>query len=166
MNKIEIEIPAGKEVDWETSAKQKQIVLKDKQLTYEDVYIKLFDKGLYFIDVRSKIRHLDSTVLDTLDSKVLDTISASTKHQLECVLAKNNLANVARYLNGEWCTADFEKDPKWVIFINAQLNAVGIRETRLFSEQVNIIFKSQELAQQAIKILGEDVVRLALEPLY
>jgi len=30
MNKIEIEIPVDKEVDWEASAKQKQIVLKDK----------------------------------------------------------------------------------------------------------------------------------------
>lgn len=69
-------------------------------------------------------------------------------------------------MNGEWCPVDFEGSSKWVILINAQLNDVGIRETKLFSEQVNIIFKSKELAHQAIKILGEDVVRLALEPLY
>ena len=50
MNKLEIEIPVGKEVDWEASAKQKQIVLKDKQLTYKDVCYKLFNKGHYFTD--------------------------------------------------------------------------------------------------------------------
>ena len=50
MNKIEIEIPSGKEVDWELSAKQKQIVLKDKQLTYEDVCKKLFKNGYCYTD--------------------------------------------------------------------------------------------------------------------
>lgn len=161
MSKIEIEIPAGKEVDWETSAKQKQIVLKDKQPTYENICTQIFTSGCWYLDSSGNILHAKrvSAVKD-------DPNNAITKHQLECILAKNKLTNVAKYLNGEWCTADFEKDPKWVIFINAQLSAVGIRETKLFSEQVNTIFKSKELAQQAIKILGEDVVRLALEPLY
>ena len=47
-NELTIEIPEGKIVDWEESKKQNKIVLKDKQLTYEDVCKKLFKGGLYF----------------------------------------------------------------------------------------------------------------------
>ena len=50
MKKLEIEIPNDKEIDWEESAKQKQIVFKDKQLTYQDVCNKLFDEEHYCID--------------------------------------------------------------------------------------------------------------------
>lgn len=158
MNKIEIEIPNNKEIDWETSAKQKKIVLKSKQLTYEDVCIKLFDKGLYFIDVRSKIRHLDSTVLDT--------ISATTKHQLECILAKNQLANCAVYLNNGW-KPDLEKDHGCCIILdyydNLRIDHCAVLCSHSLSK---VMFKSEELAQQAIEILGEETVKLALEPLY
>lgn len=161
MRKLEIEIPNGKEIDWETSAKQKQIVFKDKPLTYADICEKLFKNGYCYINDYGHVR-ADGCNEDFIN----ESTNATTRHQLECILAKNKLANVARYLNGEWCTVDFEGGSKWVIFINTRLNAVGIRETKLFSEQVNIIFKSKELANQAINILGEDVVRLALEPLY
>ena len=49
MNKLEIEIPNDKEIDWEASAKQKQIVFKDKQLTYEDVCKKLFTDNYWYL---------------------------------------------------------------------------------------------------------------------
>lgn len=160
MSKIEIEIPVDKEVDWEASAKQKQIVLKNKQLTYEDVCKKLFKNG-YWYACASEILG-NGINMDMADSP----LNASTKHQLECILAKNKLANVARYLNGEWCTGDFESGTKWVIFLHTKLNAIGVRKILSSTEQANIIFKSLELAQQAIEILGERKVKLALEPLY
>lgn len=160
MKKLEIEIPNDKEIDWEESAKQKQIVFKDKQLTYEDVCDKLFDKGHYHTDGNGDI-HFVSWINDCPNN-------ASTKHQLECIIAKNKLANVARYLNGEW--KSYEKScavSKYIIWYNINENRLNISKTHNYCEYTgNIIFKSQELAKQAIKILGEKTVKLALEPLY
>jgi hypothetical protein len=161
MNKIEIEIPVGKEVDWEASAKQKQIVLKDKQLTYEDVCEELFKKDHYYTNDNGNLRFMIGNANDCPNN-------ATTKHQLECILAKNKLANVARYLNGEW---------KWelgslgaFVIINTSYEKTKICLTidsyGIYCDRANVLFKSREAAQQAIKILGEETVKLALEPLY
>ena len=45
MKKLEIEIPNDKEIDWEASAKQKQIVFKDKQLTYINKLDKEYERN-------------------------------------------------------------------------------------------------------------------------
>ena len=163
MNKIEIEIPNGKEIDWEASAKQKQIVFKDKQLTYDDICQKLFRNGYCFIGAFGQIATNGKN-----ENYRIDPSNATTRHQLECILAKNKLANCARYLNGEW---------KWELGSN---NAFFImdkssRETEIclevhnyscYSERFNVLFKSKELAQQAIEILGEETIKLALTALY
>ena len=154
MRKLEIEIPNNKEIDWVESAKQEKIVLKDKQFTYEDMCIELFDKGHYYTDANGTIRFAKWT------NECPN--NASTKHQLECILAKNKLANVARYLNGEW---DYYKSSdRFIIWIND--NELYISASDYLTERATVIFKSVEAAHQAIEILGEDVVRLALEPLY
>jgi hypothetical protein len=159
MKKLEIEIPDDKEIDWEASAKQKQIIFKDKQLTYKAVCDKLFEEGHYYIDDNGGIRFF----------KITNDCphNATTKHQLECILAKNKLANVARYLNGDWTKKEQEISPNWVIYFNPLItNKLVIDKTSLYSEQTNIVFKYKELAQQAIEILGEETVKLALEPLF
>jgi hypothetical protein len=159
MNKIEIEIPVGKEVDWEASAKQKQIVLKDKQLTYNDMCNKLFKGGHYYTDEDGNLRFND-TYANTCPN------NATTRHQLECILAKNKLANVAVYLNDGW-EPNLKKDYGYCI----EFGLCGHLVTDLCSVLCpyslgKIVFKSKEAAQQAIKILGEKTVKLALEPLY
>ena len=160
MNKIEIEIPVDKEVDWEASAKQKQIVFKDKQLTYEDVCEKLFDKGHYFIDTKGEIVYLSFAGLDAN--------SAFTQHQLECILAKNMLANVARYLNGDWKPGKTSSGhfDAYVLYVTPDKNYIGYVKISNCSQNSNVLFKSTKLAKQAIEILGEETIKLALEPLY
>lgn len=160
MNKIEIEIPVGKEVDWEASAKQKQIVLKDKQLTYEDVCNKLFKDGHYYTDDDGDLCFNDR-------GANISPNNATTKHQLECLLAKNKLANVARYLNGEW--KPIHGTSVWIIERNlhSEYYAEPIKVGSMaFDCYGLVIFKSSELAKQAIKILGEKTIKLALSPLY
>lgn len=158
MKKLEIEIPNDKEIDWEASAKQKQIVLKDKQLTYEDVCKKLFKKEHYFTDVNGIICHVEALVNECPNN-------ATTKHQLECILAKNKLANVARYLNGDWDY--YHRSHKFIIWINTNDNdRLEISNSDYLTQRATVVFKSKELAQQAIEILGEETVKLALEPLY
>ena len=156
MNKIEIQIPEGKEIDWQESAKQEKIVFKEKQLTYADICKKLFNGGHYFIASNGSINFANW-------SSILPNNSIS-EHQLECILAKNKLANVARYLNGEWYT--FPEDNHYIIWMNPIIKDLHIDYSQLSAEHSTIIFKSEELAQQAIEILGEETVKLALTPLY
>lgn len=160
MKKLEIEIPNNKEIDWEASAKQKQIVFKDKQLTYEDVCDKLFVEGHYHTDDNGDICFVDWTN-DCPNN-------ASTKHQLECIIAKNKLANVARYLNGEWKPGEtvLGHFNAYVLYVTPDKNYIGYIKIQECAHNSNVLFKSVELAKQAIEILGEETVKLALEPLY
>ena len=160
MNKIEIEIPAGKEVDWEVSARQKKIVLKDKQLTYKDVCDMLFIKGHYCTDNNGGIHFLNSA--NPCPN------NAFTKHQLQCILAKNQLANVARYLNGEWKPGKngLGHFDAYVLFVTPNKNYIGEIKISNCAQNSNVLFKSKEALKQAIEILGEETIKLALEPLY
>ena len=158
MRKLEIEIPDNKEIDWEASAKQKQIVFKEKQLTYEDMCIKLFAEEHYYTDVNGTIGHMRGA--NTCPN------NASTEHQLKCIIAKNKLANVAVYLNNGW-NPNVKIECGYCIALDCY-NKLIINHCGVLCEHSSgkVIFKSEELAQQAIEILGEDVIRLALEPLY
>lgn len=158
MKKLEIEIPNDKEIDWEASAKQKQIVFKNKQLTYEDVCDKLFDKGHYHTDADGNIRFVDWT------NECPN--NASTQHQLECILAKNKLANVAVYLNNGW-KPNLKQHQGYCLVLDC-FNDLMMDSCAVICAYSSgkIMFKSEELAKQAIEILGEETVRLALEPLY
>ena len=152
-NVLTIEIPDGKTVDWEESKKQNKIVLKDKRqlLSYEEIC---------------------DTLDGMIDIPLFDTPSedgnalVANEHYLECLLAKNKLANVAKYLNGEWkpksgdvvCEFVLEGRNRNIVF-------------PLFSWDVDhcyfpqFVFKDAEMAERAIEILGEETIKLALEPL-
>lgn len=161
MNKIEIEIPNDKEIDWEASAKQKQIVFKDKQLTYEDVCEKLFKNGYCYIDVYGHVRADGHN-----ENFINESTNAATTHQLECILAKNKLANVTVYLNNGW-KPKLDEDLGYCIVIDCYDRLIIDHCAVLCAySSGKFMFKSEELAQQAIQILGEETVKLALEPLY
>ena len=158
MNKIEIQIPEGKEIDWQESAKQEKIVFKDKQSTYKDVCDKLFGNGHYYTDNVGDVHFAIST--NSCPN------NASTEHQLKCILAKNKLANVAVYLNDGW-KPGLDADCGYCIGFDCYENLVIAHCTVLCTySSGKVMFKSNQLAQQAIAILGEEEVKLALEPLY
>ena len=158
-NELKITIPDGKIVDWDESKKQNKIVLKDKQLTYSDICRKLFvGYGWFFTDAEGGIHH-------TLGGNTYSCANNSaTKHQLECILAKNKLANVAKYLNDGWNPT--VGDTAWYI-ISYGHNNIDIVDADFQHSHCSsrIIFKTKELAQQAIEILREETIKLALEPL-
>ena len=163
-NELTIEIPNDKVVDWEESKKQNKIVLKDKQLTYEDVCKKLFkNKNILFYT--SSNGDIENTLfLDTADW-LYDKNNATTKHQLECILAKNKLANVAKYLNNGWKPNISNQDFGYFIFRNECCEEFSITVSDEYEYNNNVLFKAKKLAQQAIEILGEETIKLALEPL-
>ena len=152
-----IEIPDEKLVDWDESKKQNKIVLKDKQLTYEGVCKKLFNGEIYYTNTNGKICSSNIT------QYVTDPNNATTEHQLECILAKNKLANVAKYLNDGW-KPDRCSD---IYYINNYYGNLVVYSAKAESSIClgQYIFKTKELAEKAIEILGEETVKLALEPL-
>ena len=154
-NELTIEIPDGKIVDWDESKKQNKIVLKDKQLTYKDVCRKLFlGYGWFFTDAEGGIHH-------TLGGDAYSCANNSAaKHQFECILAKNKLANVAKYLNDGWKP---NKGDFVFCLTHWEYLSVGMYHFENYGNQ--IIFKNREVAQQAVEILGEETIKLALESL-
>ena len=159
-NELTIEIHDGKIVDWDESKKQNKIVLKDKQLTYSDACRKLFlGYGWFFTDAEGGIHH-------TLGGNTYSCVNNSaTKHQLECILAKNQLANIAVYFNDGWKPTVGDSYTTLEYFYKSKdvLAVPNVWYGESSYEQ--IIFHNEEDAWKAIEILGEETVKLALEPL-
>lgn len=160
-NELTIEIPDNKVVDWDESKKQNKIVLKDKQLTYGEVCRRLFgNQGHYLIESNGSIE------IAGLYRCACEPNASEDRHQLECILAKNKLANVAKYLNDGW--KPIRGTSVWIIERNfhSEYYAEPIKVGSMaFDCYGLVIFKSRELAERAIKILGEETVKFALEPL-
>jgi len=155
-NELTIEIPDGKIVDWEESKKQNKIILKDKQLTYEDICKKVFKDDHYSIAWEGYPIKCCSAIYNASN--------ATTEHQLECILAKNKLATVAKYLNDGWKPLH---DSSIFLLISTSMGSLAfeVANGSCASDCGSIWFKSKDLAQQAIEILGEETIKLALEPL-
>ena len=147
---LNVKLPKGKVIDWEKSAKLDKIVLKDAPYpTYEDICDRL--PGM--IDIP-----LFNTPSEDGNALVVN------EYYLKCILAKNKLATVAKYLNDGWKPI-FDSS----IFLLKQ-TSTGILTFEVANGSCasgcgSIWFKSKETAQKAIEILGEETVKLALEPL-
>jgi uncharacterized protein YpuA (DUF1002 family) len=88
----------------------------------------------------------------------LTATSTKQAHKLEAI---NKLMNTAKYLNGDWKNdGGFEIKDDWRYTYN-----IG-REGLFIDHNLNIksfvYFKTKELAQQALEILGEETIKLAL----
>ena len=92
--------------------------------------------------------------------------NATSRKQLEKLLAINMLMNVAKYRNDGW-QPDWSKEEegKYYIQIENVSKNLGIDCTGLFNSAI-VYFKSEELAEQAIEILGEETIKLALSTDY
>lgn len=154
---IKIEVPEGYEID-EVNSTFECVRFKPKQLTYKDVANNLLSKvyGGYYLD---KYGNIHSRVSESV-TDYSNPVNAFTRNQLKKLLAINKLMNVAIYLNDGW-KPNFEdsNEFKWSLLIfcdeiKSYWNTV--------SRESIVYFKSKELAEQAIEILGEDVIRLAL----
>lgn len=154
---FKIQVPEGYEIDKENSTfdciKFKPV---KKDMTYEDVAKELFENKLgYYLMGDCCIVNCFSRVSFTNNN------NCTSKEQAGKLLAINKLLNVAKYLNGDWkpnwrdCTA------KYYLSIMYADNSINIEcATRKYSEIVH--FKTWELAEQAIEILGEQTIKTAL----
>ena len=138
--------------------------LQPHPLTYEDVARELFkDKKTWYINEHSSIQG----TLHLGDSYRYKTNLMTSRKQAEKILAINKLLNVAKFLNKDWKPDWSNDEDKWSLCVDPDTNKVKI--LKVYHSEVNryiVYFRTEELAQQAIQILGEDTVRLALDSSY
>lgn len=135
------------------------LVEKEKKLTYDYVARKLFPDGEthYYIDSGAQI----GTIVNREFTYAYKNNANSIK-QLEKLLAINMLMNVAKYLNDGW-QPDWNNDTehKYSIYYSHRYDQLSIDGVCVVQFQ-SIYFKTKELANKAIEILGEETIRLAL----
>lgn len=91
---IKIKVPEGYEIDEENSSLDCiKFKLIKKELTYKDVAEELFSSSLFTLDTIGRICHVCST------GSKSDKYNATSKKQLERLLALNQLFNIAEYYN-------------------------------------------------------------------
>ncbi len=138
---LKVQVPEGYEIDKENSTFE-CIKFKKKSVTIMDIMDKYGKKRNYPVKV----------------------LATSNTH-MHKILAINSLILVAKYLNEGWVpNFNNSKKPKYFIATTSG-NTVYIEKIYGLNASV-VYFKTNELAQQAINILGEDTIRIALSPNY
>lgn len=160
---FKIEIPEGYEVDKENSTFEKIVFKKVKEkLTYGKIVNELFTgKKYYYTNDYGTIKESANPekVNNFCDT---DPNNAPTERQLKILLAINKLMNVAHYLNDGW-KPDWkdETQRKYYIYYDINDKAFVIDHNTHFNYGV-VYFKSIEIAEQAIEILGDETIKLVL----
>lgn len=155
---LKIEAPEGYEVDWDNSSNN-VIRFKPikKKITYQDVKEKLFFDKEHYVEYSGTINSSKTTRYYGEN-----IIIATSIQQIEQLLALNKLMNVAKYLNGDWEPQFLDRgQKKWCIYYNFEDFKWGVTNYTHY-QHAAVYFKSEELALQAIKILGEEEVKKAL----
>ena len=138
---LKVLVPEGYEIDKENSTFE-CIKFKKKPVTIMSIMDEFKEKRNYPVKVLA--------------------ISNTHMHK---ILAINSLILVAKYLNEGWVpNFNNSKEPKYFMTTTSG-NTVYIEKIYGLNASV-VYFKTNELAQQAINILGEDTIRIALSPNY
>ena len=155
---LEFKIPEGYVFDKDNSTDE-VIRFKPKKITYRDICKELFlNKSSWRLLENGTTKHAD--ISDSAITYLM--LTATSNKQLEQLVALNKLMNVAKYLNGNW-EPDFTNgdEKKWYIDYDCEDSRLGTDYTYNYRHS-NVYFKSEELALQAIEILGEEEVKKAL----
>lgn len=102
-----------------------------KPITYDDICKKLF--------------------LDKIAYK--KSVKCTTPEQVKCMTAFNKLQNIAKYLNNGWVPNFNGKNKNWLIRIED--GKYVARFIKWFNNG-SVYFKSEEAANEAIRLMGED----------
>lgn len=119
-----------------------------KPITYDDVLRELyFNKTAYWIS-STNIKHTT-----TGENTYNDIDNCASEAQAKRLYAFNKLQNIAKYLNKGWKPDFFDPEKKWVI----------VKDGKSFSTRYNqsvndadVYFKSEDLANEAIRIMGKE----------
>lgn len=129
-----------------------------ENIKYEQIAESLFKdlKSWYVGNYGSITPWFATTKADTYYSNLGTSIK-----QMKKLLAINQLMNVAKYLNDNWKPDWSDRFKyKYYIFVDHNGNISVSFYTNCNASPV--YFKTRELAEKAIKILGEETIKLAL----
>lgn len=159
---IKITVPEGYEIDKENSTFECIKFKKKKKLTYEDICPKVLGLRFYCIDTCGGVVPFCIHAEDENYERLwYHPNNAKTKEQLQRLLALNKLMNVAKYLNEGWKPNWKDHTDKyylvWQVYCK-KFDILGFSHTQFPGP----VFKTPDLALQAIEILGEEEVKLAL----
>lgn len=118
-----------------------------KPITYDDICKELFyNKKTYWLG-NKKINYLYSDEYNCNDLNNCTSIA-----QAKRVVAFIKLQNIAKYLNGDWKANFKDGSKKWYIFKDT-LYGVSFNYT---ASQGIVYFKNADLANEAIRLMGEE----------
>lgn len=139
-------------------------------LTYEDVAKELF-VGHSGFDIKDEYGISDVVFVKDDIGYIINNIVCTSFKQAKKILAINKLLNVAKFLNKNEDGSDWKPnldnwdERPWCIYYNVRDKKIGYtNESYCICSPVH--FRTKEIAQQAVQILGEDVVRTALTTKY
>ena len=145
----------------ELSEESKEIVINNYRNTYSsNVYAieqlfgshNLNPKPLTYEDINAKLYEHKSNIIQFMNT-------TSIKHEKK-INAINKLLEVAKYLNKDW-KPDWKDDNQVKWFIELIGDGIDIDYAIDYNSRI-VYFPTSELAEQAIQILGEEIIRLAL----
>lgn len=151
---VKIVPPEG--MEWYQEGDEIKFRPVEKKLTYEDIAKELFNnKGVWRLEYDTIKEYLKTSNWYYLNN-------STSEKQAQKFLAINKLMNVAKYLNGDWQPnwSDSEES-KYYFRWNHTSNELQVGEALVVYSDI-VYFKSEKLAKQAIDILGEETIKLAL----
>lgn len=128
-----------------------------KIFNYNDIAKQLFQHNkTFYINTFGNIE-----IIDKAENNYIEGNNCISEKQAQKLLAINKLMNVAKYLNGNWQPNWEEYNEEFKYYIQLYHKLLNISYTTHYNSSF-VYFKSEELAKQAIDILGKETVKLAL----
>ena len=152
LKKLKIIPPEG--MEWYQEGNEIKFRPIKEKASYEDISCQLFyNRTAWYINNWSNICQL------TARGCYYQPNNCTSKKQAEKLLAINQLMNVAKYLNNGW-QPNWNDSDEFKYYFNIVSGKVLIPRTVVNHYSI-VYFKSEKLAQQAIEILGEEIIKLA-----
>lgn len=118
-------------------------------ITYDDILKKFYlDKTAYWACDEDDIREGKQGLVNYKDS-----VNCTTPSQVKRYIAFNKLQNIAKYLNKGWEPKFDDDNENWAIVKDRE--SFTSRYNR-YTNDGSVYFKSKELTNEAIRLMGED----------
>ena len=152
LNEIKIDIPEGMEVYLEDNVIKFRPI--ENKITYENIAKALFEgKDVWRIGDLVINKYNRTGCWNYLTNCI-------SEKQAQKLLAINKLMNVAKYFNNGW-QPNWNNYKEFKYYLCISDNKIQI--DYMYCRYSDIVyFKSKEFAEQAIEILGEETIKLAL----